>query len=132
MKRNTVVSFLFWLSAIYDGLLGLAFLLAAGAVFEWAKVTPPNHLAYVQFPGALLIIFALMFVAIARKPLENRGLIPYGIMLKLSYCAIAFYYWFTVGIPFLWKPFAIADLLFVILFAWAYRATDSHSSGNAG
>jgi hypothetical protein len=123
MKKITAVSLLFWVSAAYDGFLGLAFVAAAGAIFEWAQVTPPNHLAYVQFPGALLIIFALMFAAVARKPVENRALIPYGILLKLSYCAIVFYYWFSSGIPTLWKPFAIADLACILLFAWAYRTT---------
>lgn len=122
MKKNLAVSLVFWASAVYDGVLGLAFLAAAGAIFEWSQVTPPNHLAYVQFPGALLIIFGIMFLAIARKPHKNRGLIPYGILLKLSYCGIAFFYWFTSGIPMLWKPFAIIDLIFAVLFAWAYSS----------
>jgi hypothetical protein len=132
MKKHAAVSLLFWASAAYDGLLGLAFLVGAGAIFEWAQVTPPNHLAYVQFPGALLITFAVMFAAVARKPLENRGLIPYGILLKLSYCAVAFYYWFTSGIPTLWKPFAIIDLACIPLLAWAYYATSSRTSADAG
>ena len=39
-----------------------------------AEVTPPNHWAYVQFPAALLVIFGLMFVAIAQDPVANRGI----------------------------------------------------------
>ena len=45
---------LFWLAALYDGLLGLAFLAAPGRLFDLCQVTPPNHLGYVQFPAALL------------------------------------------------------------------------------
>jgi hypothetical protein len=44
--------------------------------------TEPNHPAYVQFPAALLIIFVLMFVTIARDPARFRHLIPFGVLLK--------------------------------------------------
>ena len=120
MEKTRSVSWLFWIAASYDGILGLLFLFTASWVFDWFGVTPPNHLAYVQFPAALLIVFALMFLVIAREPLRNRNLIPYGILLKVSYCAIAFYHWFSAGIPGMWKPFAVFDLIFMILFGWAY------------
>jgi hypothetical protein len=32
------------------------------------------------------------------------------------------FHWFTTGIPGMWKPFCIADLIFLILFAWAWTA----------
>jgi hypothetical protein len=120
MEKTRWISRLFVLAACYDGLLGLLFLVAAGRVFDWFGVTPPNHFAYVQFPAALLIVFALMFVAIAREPVRNRNLIPYGILLKVSYCSIAFFHWSLGGIPGMWKPFAVFDLIFMILFGWAY------------
>ncbi len=121
MQKQNSISILFYLSAIYDGILGIAFLVAAPAIFSWSQVTPPNHWGYVQFPGALLIIFALMFLAVAKNPVENRGLICYGILLKIAYCAIVFYYWIASGLPDIWKPWAIADLVFLALFIWAYQ-----------
>ena len=120
MKRPRAVSVLFYLAALYDGVLGVAFLVAAPALFDWVGVTPPNHFGYIHFPAALLIVFALLFLSIARRPEINRHLIPYGILLKISYCAVVFYHWFTAGIPFIWKPFAIADLVFLVVFIWAY------------
>ena len=114
------ISLLFALAALYDGVLGLAFLFFGRAIFQLFNVTPPNHIGYVQFPGALLIVFALMFLAVARRPVANRNLIPYGILLKISYCSTVFSHWFTAGIPNMWKPFAICDLVFIILFGWAY------------
>ena len=122
MKQQRAVSVLFYLAALYDGVLGAAFLVAAPALFEWVGVTPPNHFGYVHFPAALLIVFALMFVSIARDPVSNRGLILYGILLKVSYCAVAFYHWAAGGIPFIWKPFAVADRVFLVLCAWASMA----------
>ncbi len=122
MNRKAMVSVVFGLSALYDGLLGIFFLFAAPMVFHWFEVTPPNHYGYVHFPAALLIIFGLMFLAIARDPVKHRNLIPYGILLKIAYCSVAFYHWFTAGIPWMWKPFAICDLVFMVLFIWAWGA----------
>lgn len=111
---------LFYISAIYDGLLGIVFLFGGHAVFQWSGVTPPNHLGYVQFPAALLIVFAVMFTVIAVNPSKNGHLIPYGILLKLSYCGVVLFHWIDSGIPYMWKPFCLADLVFLILFAWAW------------
>jgi hypothetical protein len=120
--KTTTVSWLFLVAALYDGLLGLAFLVAAEQIFRAAQVTPPNHFGYVQFPGAVLVVFGIMFAAVARRPRENRRLIPYGMLLKVSYCGVAGYHWLTGGIPLLWKPFVVIDLVFLILFLLAYRS----------
>ncbi|MCD6287510.1 MAG: hypothetical protein J7M12_00200 [Candidatus Hydrogenedentes bacterium] len=121
MKTGRTIFWLFVFAAVYDGGLGLVFLLFPTAVFRFFDVTLPNHLGYVQFPAALLIVFSIMFVAIALRPVENRNLIPYGILLKASYCGVVFAYWIVDNIPFMWKPFAILDLVWGILFYLAYR-----------
>jgi len=84
-----------------------------------------NHPGYVQFSAALLVVFALMFTAIAIDPLRNRNLIPYGILLKVSYAGIVFYYWATTGVPAMWKPFAIIDLAFMLGFVWSFMLIPS-------
>lgn len=121
MMKKTV-SLLFVVAALYDGLLGLIFLFAGNSVFVHVGVTPPNHWGYVQFPAALLITFGIMFSMIAKNPVANRNLIPYGVLLKVSYCGVVFFYWMGPGIPGMWKPLAVIDLIFLVLFAWAYRA----------
>lgn len=123
MNAKRALKILFVVSALYDGLLGAVFLFASGPLFQWVGVTPPNHPGYVHFPAALLIVFAVMFLAIARDPVRNRNLIPYGILLKMSYCGVAMFHWFTAGIPVMWKPFCVADLVFLALFAWAWNET---------
>ncbi|HPQ42224.1 MAG TPA: hypothetical protein PLV45_17770 [bacterium] len=119
-----MVSILFLVAAIYDGLLGGLFLFAGRFMFQWSGVTPPNHIGYVQFPGALLIVFAVMFVAVAVNPVKNRNLIPYGILLKLSYCGVVVLHWLGAGIPDMWKPFCIADFIFMLLFGWAWKTLE--------
>jgi hypothetical protein len=122
MKTKQMISVLFSLAAVYDGVLGLAFLLAPSVIFQRFEVTPPNHFGYVQFPALLLLIFAWMFASVAYAPDKNINLIPYGIALKVAYCSIVFYYWFTAEIPYVWKPFAIMDFGWIILFAIAFIA----------
>lgn len=111
---------LFGLSAVYDGVLALMFILFGPALFRFYQVTPPNHWGYILFPGLMLFIFSVMFFQIAREPVKNRNLIPYGIMLKAAYCGCVFYYWATSGIPGMWKPFAVYDFIFGILFTVSY------------
>jgi hypothetical protein len=122
MSTQKGISFLFFVAALYDGLLGALFLVSGGSVFQWYGVTPPNHPGYIQFPAALLIVFALMFAAVARNPSGNRNLIPYGILLKVSYCGAVLFYWLTEGLPDMWKPFCIIDLAFMAVFIWAWSA----------
>jgi hypothetical protein len=55
--------------------------------------------------------------------MAHRHLIVYGILLKVSYCGLAFWYWATEGIPGLWKPFAVADVVMAALFVWAWTVT---------
>jgi hypothetical protein len=120
MGNKKVISILFLLVAAYDGLLGAAFLLAPTYIFQWYGVIPPNHPGYIQFPALLLILFSLMFMQIAGDPARHRNLIPYGVGLKAAYCGVVFSYWFTTGLPSMWKPFALIDAVTGMLFLWAY------------
>lgn len=121
MSETKWIPVLFWVAAAYDGVLGLAFLAAPARLFELLDVTPPNHFGYVHFPAALLVVFALMFVAMALDPERNRNLVPFGVLLKVSYCGVVFLHWFTEDIPNLWKPFAVMDVVFLVLFLVAYQ-----------
>lgn len=121
MSTERAVRFLFWFAGLYDGTLGAAFLIAPAALFAYFRIEPPNHFGYVQFPASLLVVFGLMFFAVAANPRRNRNLIPYGILLKVAYCGTVFGYWFSSGLPMMWKPFAIFDVVFAILFLWSWR-----------
>ena len=109
------------ISALYDGILGIAFLVAHEAIFTATQVPPPNHVGYIQFPAFILITFAYMFYNIAKNPIANKNLIIYGILLKFSYCLAVIPHWLTGNIPSLWMPFAFFDLLFMIVFIISYK-----------
>ena len=122
MKSFKLVSILFLVGGIYDGLLGLYFLIFPMSIFDYYEVTQPNHVGYIHFPALLLITFGIMFFQIAKDPKMNENLIPYGILLKVSFCSAVFFHWFDKGIPFFWKPFAFFDLGFLLLFIWSFAA----------
>ena len=114
---------LFIIAGLYDGGLGVAFLGFATAIFQGFGVEPPNHLAYVKFPALLLLIFAAMFFRVACDPVKNREIILYGVSLKVAYSGTAFWYQMRQGIPFMWIPWAWADLVFLVLFLTAWKST---------
>lgn len=120
MKQIKWITLLFYAAAAYDGILGAAFLVFWSSIFDWFNVPPPNHPGYIHFPAAILIVFAVMFINIARTPIRNRNLIPYGILLKVSYCSVVFWHWVESGVPAMWKPFALFDVIFGLLFLQAY------------
>jgi hypothetical protein len=122
MKGYRWIASLFWIASAYDGILGAVFLVAPLATFDWFRVTHPNHVGYVQFPAALLIVFAAMFAAVALDPFKRRTLILYGMGLKASYCLVAGGHWLIAGIPSMWKPFVLVDLAMLVLFLAAYIA----------
>ena len=115
---------LYMVAAIYDAVLGIALLFAADAVFEqfMPEIPMPYHPGYIQFPAALLLVFALMYFAIARNPGRNRNLILYGILLKVSYCSIILVHWTDLTAS-IWKTFCIFDIIFLVLFVYTWRAT---------
>ena len=113
---------LFILAGLYDGILAVAFLFFASSIFQWFGVEAPNHAAYVKFPALLLLIFAAMFFRIASDPVKNRELILYGVGLKAAYSGTAFWYQITQGMPFMWIPWAWADVVFLVLFLLAWKS----------
>lgn len=118
-----VIKATFLTSAVYDAVLGLGFLFVPTVIFNLFDVTPPNHLAYVQFPALLLIVFAYMFYQIAKNPESRRELMVYGMFLKLSYSGVTLGYHFTQHIPAMWIPMAYIDLAFFALFFLAWKKT---------
>jgi hypothetical protein len=121
--NQTGIRGLFAVAALYDFAIGLTFLLQGAKLFEASGVPQPNHWGYIHFGALMLMVFGLMFAAIAIKPSANRNLIPYGILLKLSYVGLVAYYWANEpSFPWLFKPFLFADLVMLVLFVYAYAA----------
>ena len=69
----------------------------------------------------MLMVFGVMFLAVAIDPIANRNLMPFGMLLKLSYVGMVVYYWFVLDYcATLFKPFAVIDAVMLVLFLVAY------------
>lgn len=129
VMTRSAVRLLFGIAGVYNSAIGLVFLCFGPQVFDAAGVPYPNHWGYVQFASLLLIVFGVMFFAVAHDPTANRNLIPYGMLLKLSYAGLVAYYWVTTDCPLLFKPFAIIDGLMLLLFVLVYNRR--HAPGDS-
>jgi hypothetical protein len=122
----SLVRLLFAIAGVYDLAIGVAFVGFGPQIYDAAGVPPPNHWAYIRFAALLLVIFGIMFLAVAYAPVANRNLIPYGVLLKLSYVVVVVYYWVRSGdVPMLFKPFAAIDAVMLVLFLLAYAKTST-------
>jgi hypothetical protein len=127
MQELRWVKLLFLIAGLYDGILGVVFLIAPESIFLSFDVTAPYHMAFIQFPAMLLIVFAIMFFRVAIDPVKNRELILYGCGLKISYCSTVFWYATMSEISFIWIPWAWADILFLVLFVLVWKKLGSES-----
>ncbi len=117
---------LFFVSALYDIVLGAAFIAAGTQLFNQFQVPLPGHWGYIHFCCLMLIIFGLMFATVAINPRSNRNLIPFGILLKAAYVGATGYYWLNGGVPNVFKPFLVIDAAMLVLFVWAFFSLGSH------
>ncbi len=120
MKREWIRP-LFVVAAIYDIVLGLAFLLAYAPIMGAFGVTLPNHPAYIQYSATWVAVFGIGFLMVARHPARNRDLIVLGAIMKACYAGIVFWYTLRGQMPGMWMPMAIGDLVFLIAFVMALR-----------
>jgi hypothetical protein len=132
MKSLLPVRILYAIAALYEGLLGLAFIVAAPQLFQLAAITPPNHWGYVHFAAGILVIFGWMFLQIARRPVENHGLVLYGFLLKVCYVATVGWHSYYGGVPAMWTWFAGADTLFALLFLWSMVVLETAAQRDRG
>ena len=113
---------LFLVGAAYDGILGLAFIVAAGPIYDALDVTRPNHMGYVHWGAAVVLIFGIGFLMVAVNPQRNRDIIKLGVLFKLAYAGTVLGHHFAgEGVPAMWLPFAGCDLVFLVLFLWALK-----------
>ena len=121
MKVKTI-KLLFIISALYDFILGVIFLVGFRKIYNYFNIALPNHDGYVQFGAALVAIFGVGFWFVARDPQRNRDIVKMGILLKVSYSGVVFYHAALGNLPGIWLPFAWFDVIFLILFILALKA----------
>ena len=119
MSLKTIKA-VFLISAWYDILLGIIFGLFFRQVYQSFGVELPNHAGYIQLSALYIFIFGIGFYLIYKNPVQNRDIIILGILMKLAFFIVAIGHLILDTIPSIYIPFAILDILFVLLFVPAY------------
>ena len=106
------------LSAVYDGVIGLAFLLFADPIFRALGIENAADPVYVQLAAGLIAILGLGFFLAWREPVLNRDLVLLGAVFKAFYIALAAYALVRGEVPHpVFLVFAAVDVLFLVVFA---------------
>lgn len=112
---------LFLVAALYDIVLGVAYLAGYEALYRRFGVALPNHPGYVQLNALFVIIAGVGFWFVAQSPERNRDLIRVGVLFKLAYAGIVYYYFARGLMPSMWLIWAVCDTLFLFAFLAALR-----------
>lgn len=110
----------FIVAAVYDLVLGAAFFLLYGPIWELLGLELPNNTAYIHLTAAFVVVQGVGYWIVAQHPNANRGIVQMGIAYKLAFAGLAFYY---LAIGELLHPtflvFGILDVLFLVGF-WMF------------
>lgn len=108
---------LFWVAALYDIILGLAFFFLYGPIFQMLQVVVPNNTSYIHITAGYVFVQGMGYWFVARNPSRNVDLVKVGAIYKAIYVAIALYY-LAIGqlISAVFAWFAVFDLVFLVLF----------------
>jgi hypothetical protein len=113
-------------AAIYDGLLGLAFLFFFGPIFAWLGIAPAADPVYIQLAAGLIAIMGLGFWFAWREPLINSDLVLLGTVFKAFYVLLAIYAQVQGQVPHgLFLLFAAVDAVFFVVFLLFLRETSA-------
>ncbi len=123
---------LFWIAAVYDVALGIAFLFFATPIFEWIGIedTLPEYTSYISLVAAFLFVIGIAYVLIAIGDLyRNRDLVTVGIFYKVAYFSVALWYLIDGMYPHIlfFYVFGLADLAFAVAMTecrWHLRASE--------
>ena len=113
---------LFTLAALYDILLGLTFTFIPAQAFAALGIGDrlPAFRGYVTLLGAFVLVIGVAYALISRGDLlRNADLILIGMLYKLAYAVVAFYYWAQGTLPHaaFAAVFGVADTIFFVLMA---------------
>ena len=105
------------IGAIYDGLLGLVFLLAARPVMEALGVPMPDNPIYLQLAAGLIAIMGLLQFYAWRDLERNADIIRVLIAFKGFFVLLAGWSYFNGNLPSpVFGVFALIDIAFLIAF----------------
>jgi len=105
------------IAAVYDLILGAAFFLFYGPIFDLLGVEPPSNTSYLHVSAGFVFVQGIGYWLVYRNMLRNVDLVKVGVIYKAIYSLVALYYLAIGELPdaiFAW--FAAFDILFLVGF----------------
>jgi hypothetical protein len=131
MTNRAFYKGVFAVAAIYDLAIGIVFFLFYKTIFSIFDIQLPQIPVYIHLLAAFVFVQGITYGFVYFN-LENVDIIKIGIVYKIVYMALAFYYWAVGGLPHpLFGLFGVFDLIFAILFVLCLRNYDALAIGNA-
>lgn len=122
----------FFIAAVYDIVLGLAFLFAHPWLYGALGLALPTEPAYLHTAAAFVLVQGIMYVLVWGDMVRNRDLALAGAIYKAAYASVAFYHWTLGDLPHpLFGLFGIIDVGFLLLFVAFLGAVRNELSGSA-
>jgi hypothetical protein len=117
LNREKSYRNLFLAAALYDFILGLFFFIFWRFIFDHIlKIPYPNYPAFYQAAAAFIFAMGLGFYFVYLNMYRNIDIVKLGIVFKLFYTGVAFYYAFVENMPWIFAVFGFLDLIFVAFF----------------
>ena len=114
---------LFLIAALYDFILGFVFFVFMRFFLEDIfKLPSPLYPAFFQAAAAFVFVMGVGFYFVYRNMYRNIDIVKLGIIFKLFYTGLAFYYVFFGGMPWIFSVFGFLDLVFIVFFVFFLRA----------
>lgn len=107
----------FLVAALYDIILGVGFFFLYGPLFETLSIALPNNISYIHLTAAFVFVQGVGYWFVFQDPDANRGIVKLGVIYKIAFAGLAFYY-AAIGelIHPLFLLFGALDVLFLIGF----------------
>lgn len=117
MRSKSFHKGVFAVAAGYDLILGLLFFLFHTTIYSFFSIQLPENAAYLQMSAAFVFVQGVGYFFVYRNLERNIDLVKVGIVYKLIYIGVTFYYWAIGMLPHpMFSLFGFCDLVFVVLF----------------
>lgn len=109
---------LFLVAALYDFVLGVAFLFLYKQIFTYFSIDLPSEPMYLQLAAAFVFAMGVGYYFIFKNMYRNVDLVKLGIVYKFVYSSFSSYFYFIGSAHVIFFLFAVLDLTFAGLFIW--------------
>jgi len=117
---------MFLIAALYDVFLGFVFFLFFKSIFAALNIRLPENTSYLQLSAAFVFVQGLGYYFVYRNLQRNVDMVWVGLVYKVVYISVDFYYWALGGLPHpVFSLFAFLDLIFAVLFVFYLRDYNS-------